>query len=52
MTIIPCDCNCIYQTDGYCQLEKPSYITNNHDNGCAHFIEKGSEDKITPELKR
>lgn len=55
MTIIPCDCNCIYQADGYCRLEKPSYITNNSYKGCAYFIENSKDRKkyyITSEPKR
>ncbi|MEE0732599.1 MAG: hypothetical protein U0M23_03015 [Acutalibacteraceae bacterium] len=39
MTLIPCDCDCIYQKEGYCNLEKPSLVTNNNtEKGCAYYI--------------
>ena len=38
MSIIQCDEDCIYQKDGYCQLELPSAITNYTGDGCVHFI--------------
>lgn len=40
MTLIPCDENCIYQNDGYCQLETVSLITDCSQNGCVHKISK------------
>lgn len=38
MTLIPCDENCIYQQDGYCQLETFSIITDCSQDGCIHKI--------------
>lgn len=38
MSIIQCDEDCIYQKDGYCQLELPSAITNYTGDGCVHCI--------------
>lgn len=38
MSIIQCDEDCIYQQDGYCQLELPSAITNYTGDGCVHCI--------------
>lgn len=44
MTLIPCDCNCIYQNDGYCHLDEPSKVTNSiTDKGCAYFIERNKK---------
>lgn len=38
--LIPCSDNCIYQTDGYCSLEKPSIITDNTNSECAYYVKK------------
>lgn len=38
MSLIQCDVDCVYQKDGYCQLEMPSAITNYTGNGCVHCI--------------
>lgn len=46
MTLIPCDCDCKYQKDGYCNLEKPSVVTNvNTEKGCAYYV---AEEKLSP----
>lgn len=42
MSMIQCDIDCIYQKDGYCELEMPSAITNYTGDGCVHCI------KVTP----
>jgi hypothetical protein len=42
MSMIQCDIDCLYQKDGYCQLEMPSAITNYTGDGCVHCI------KVTP----
>lgn len=42
MSMIQCDIDCIYQKDGYCELEMPSAITNFTGDGCVHCI------KVTP----
>lgn len=39
MSLIRCDDDCLYQIDGYCNLETPTVITN-HTGGCIHFIER------------
>ena len=33
MSLIQCDDDCIYQKDGYCQLDAPTVITNSHWTG-------------------
>lgn len=38
MAIIPCGDNCIYQIDGYCHLELPSFVTNNKKDSCIYKI--------------
>lgn len=42
MSMIQCDVDCVYQKDGYCQLDMPSAITNYTNDGCVHCI------KVTP----
>lgn len=42
MSLIQCDIDCVYQKDGYCQLDMPSAITNYTGDGCVHCI------KVTP----
>lgn len=42
MSMIQCDIDCIYQKDGYCQLDLPSAITNYTGDGCVYCI------KVTP----
>ncbi len=37
MSLIPCDEDCIYQAEGYCNLDTPSAVTN-HRGGCVHYI--------------
>ncbi len=38
MSLIQCACNCLYQKDGYCKLEKAAEITDIHNEaGCLHF---------------
>ena len=39
MTIIPCNENCVYQSDGYCKLESASIVTDCTVSGCMHKIE-------------
>ena len=44
MTLIPSDCDCIYQKDGYCNLEKASVVTNvNAEKGCVYYIAQEKE---------
>ncbi|MDD6490299.1 MAG: hypothetical protein PUG48_10940 [Clostridia bacterium] len=56
MTLIPCDENCIYQSDGYCQLETISIVTDCTQSGCVHKItvstqpQKISEEEHSPHL--
>lgn len=50
MTLIPCDCDCIYQKDGYCNLEKASVVTNvNAEKGCVYYI---AQEKKSPARER
>jgi len=39
MTLIPCDCACKHQNDGYCRLETPSVATNSTETGCLYFVD-------------
>ena len=46
MNMIACSENCIYQKDGYCELETPAAISNNiKDIGCAHFVMRPPQKK-------
>jgi hypothetical protein len=39
MSLIHCSCDCLYQHEGYCELEKAAEITNyTNNNGCLHFV--------------
>lgn len=52
MSMIQCDIDCIYQKDGYCELEMPSAITNYKGDGCVHCIKvtpRSSEYSIPPQ---
>lgn len=41
MSMIPCNCNCEYQTEGYCTLDKAAQVTNGKERqGCLHFVER------------
>lgn len=43
MSLIFCNLNCKYQSEGYCRLDNVAKITNsstNNDGGCAHFVKK------------
>ena len=40
MCLIPCSENCIYQTEGYCNLDTPGSVTNSKGNGCIHFVRR------------
>lgn len=41
MNLIPCDENCVYQTDGYCLLDQPAVVTGQKQgNSCVHFVNK------------
>lgn len=38
MSLIKCACDCLYQEDGYCNLERAAEITDcENSNGCLHF---------------
>lgn len=53
MTLIPCDCDCIYQKEGYCNLEKPSLVTNNNtEKGCAYYIAAKRKSMARKRVKR
>ena len=39
MSLIHCSCDCLYQHEGYCELEKAAEITNYvKADGCLHFV--------------
>lgn len=38
MCLIPCNDDCMYQKDGYCELNAPAFITNNSEKGCVHYV--------------
>ncbi len=40
MSLIQCDDDCIYQKDGYCQLDAPTVITNHTGLGCVHYVKR------------
>ncbi len=57
MGLIPCNENCIYQNDGYCQLETTAIVTteaNKSLSGCAHYIDRSlpETNPPIPEQKR
>lgn len=44
VSMIPCSLDCVYQKDGYCQLEIPTVITDLVvQNGCVHRIQTQAE---------
>lgn len=46
MSFIHCSCDCLYQRDGYCGLEKAAEITSDSkDGGCLHFVPSKSAEK-------
>lgn len=46
MALIPCSDNCIYQNDGYCQLDVSSIITNSNEGSCVHKIERDDSNSL------
>ena len=40
MCLIPCSEHCIYQIEGYCNLDTPGSVTNSKGNGCIHFVSR------------
>lgn len=39
MSLIHCTCDCLYQKEGYCVLEKAAEITNyKEEGGCLHYV--------------
>lgn len=43
MSLIQCTCDCLYQKDGYCKLDKAAEVTNQtNSKGCLHYIAKKS----------
>lgn len=39
MSFVHCSCDCKYQQDGFCNLEKASEITNViKQNGCLYYV--------------
>lgn len=52
MTLIPCDCDCVYQKEGYCNLEKASVVTNvNAEKGCVYYIAQEKESPARESFK-
>ncbi len=52
MSLIQCDIDCIYQKDGYCQLEIPSAITNYTGDGCVHCINVAPRQSAKPSIQK
>lgn len=44
MSIIPCNTDCKYQKEGYCELKSTAQVTNTNEKGCAHYIKKTADD--------
>lgn len=44
MSFIPCTLDCIYQTDGICNMKSPGKISLSNEK-CAHFVQKNKESK-------
>lgn len=42
MPLIPCNLDCIYHGDGYCQLGTAAIVSNTSDSGCIHRIKKNA----------
>lgn len=42
MNLIQCASNCIFQKDGYCELESISFV-NSVNKSCPHFKEKSAD---------
>ncbi len=38
-SMIPCSADCVYQKDGYCNLDAPAIVTNTSKTGCVHRIQ-------------
>lgn len=51
MNLIPCNEDCLYQRDGYCNLETPAIITNNTGTGCIHQIKLDLKKKAPENIK-
>lgn len=50
MTLITCDCNCLYQKDGYCYLETPTSANNMlAEKGCVHYVCSSSQKNTASE---
>lgn len=49
MSLIPCNCNCAHQSDGYCQLDNAAEVTGQTEKGgCLHFAENRQAKKYGP----
>ena len=49
MTLIHCTDSCIYQSDGYCRLEKAENITGSGKNtDCPHFRPRDNNQDVIP----
>ena len=50
MSLIHCTCDCVYQSDGYCGLEKAGEITGRaNGSDCLHYVKLG--DAVIPGQK-
>lgn len=47
MNLIACDKPCLHQKDGYCSLEKVTFVTSSKEKGCLHYIDSSERQ---PEL--
>ncbi|MDR1002242.1 MAG: hypothetical protein LBL82_03095 [Oscillospiraceae bacterium] len=43
MNLITCNSNCKYQVDGYCELDKPSEVSNSTLTACPYFKQNTAE---------
>lgn len=40
MSLIGCTSDCVYQQDGYCNLEQAASGGQSSENGCIHYVQK------------
>lgn len=40
MTLISCNSNCIYEENGYCNLNQAAAVGVDSETGCIHYIPK------------
>lgn len=45
MSLITCSSDCVYQKDGYCELETLSTINGHQMHHCMHYIARGVKNR-------